>query len=136
MATANAHEVWFVFVWGELFVIGIPAAVVAKFAEIFQDFGVQNGRADLVHAHRPLAEIDLAAAVTAEREVFVGHADQHAASRAAEKLHGFCFWCHGRLNGANDPILFSHPQDGVGEARGLASEELETKQKTIWLYAA
>jgi len=116
VAIANAQDVWLALGGGVLFVIEVPSAVVSKFAEILQDFGIQNGRADLVHTHRPLAEIDLAAAVTAEGEVLVGHADEHAAGGAAEKFGGFFLGRHGWLKGANHPLLFSHLSDGVGGA--------------------
>ena len=43
-------------------VIGVSAAA-AQAAKVFQDFGVEDGRADLVDAHGPLAEIDFAAAI-------------------------------------------------------------------------
>ena len=43
----------------------------AHFAEVFQHFGVEHGRADLVDAHGPLAQVNLAAAVAAERKVLV-----------------------------------------------------------------
>ena len=58
-----------------------------KAAEIFENFGIENGRADLIHAHGPLAKIDLAASVTAEREILIGGADDHPARRA---LEDFC----------------------------------------------
>jgi len=40
--------------------VAVPAA---ECAQIFEDFGVEDGRADLVNAGGPLAEVDLAAAV-------------------------------------------------------------------------
>jgi hypothetical protein len=44
--------------------------------EVFEQIGVEDGRADLVDAHGPFAEVDAAAAVAAEGEVFVGGLDQ------------------------------------------------------------
>src|SRR5258708_5534786 len=52
-----------------LFVILFPA-LAADFAKVLKDFRIEDGGTDLVDAHGPLAEIDLAAAVAAEREVF------------------------------------------------------------------
>ena len=49
----------------------LSVAASAEPAEVFEDFGVEDRRADLVDAHGPLAEIDLAAAVAAERKVLV-----------------------------------------------------------------
>jgi hypothetical protein len=97
---AKAHFVVFLF-WvssaeGLSVFIRVPAAVVAEFAEVFEDFGVEDGRTDFVDAHGPFAEIDFAAAVTAEREVFVGHADEHAAGGAVEEFYGFFLCGHDR----------------------------------------
>ncbi len=72
---------WFCFAAGGAVgtsvVIGVTAASTgasaACAAQVFQHFGVEYRRADLVNAHRPLAQVDLAATVAAEREVFVGH---------------------------------------------------------------
>ena len=68
----------------------VPAA--GQLAEIFEHFGIEHGRADLVNAHGPLAEIDLAAAIRAEGKVFVLGLNNHAAGGAMEKLGGF-FLC-------------------------------------------
>ena len=43
----------------------------AEPAQVLQHFRIEDRRADLVDAHGPLAQVDLAAAVAAEREVFV-----------------------------------------------------------------
>jgi len=75
-----------------LLVMGVSAVVRAEPAKVFEDFGVEDGGADLVDAHGPLAEIDLAAAVTAEGEILVVETDQHAAGGAAEEFCGF-FLC-------------------------------------------
>jgi hypothetical protein len=48
-----------------------PPRVAAEAAEVFEDFGVEDGGADFVDAGGPFAEVDLAAAVAAEGEVFV-----------------------------------------------------------------
>jgi hypothetical protein len=51
--------------------IRVSAAIGAEAAEVFEDFGVEDRRADFVDARGPFAEIDFAAAVAAEGEVFV-----------------------------------------------------------------
>jgi hypothetical protein len=63
--------------------------VSGEAAQVFEDFGVEDGGADLVNAHGPFAEVDLAAAVTAKREVLVFHLHEHTASGAVEELYGF-----------------------------------------------
>jgi hypothetical protein len=55
--------------------MGVAAAIAAEFAQVFEDFRVKDGRADFVDTHGPLAEVDFAAAVAAEREVLVFGAD-------------------------------------------------------------
>jgi hypothetical protein len=55
--------------------MGVSGLMRAETAEVFKDFRVEDGGADFVDAHGPLAEVDLAAAVTAEREVLVVEAD-------------------------------------------------------------
>jgi hypothetical protein len=67
----------------------------------FQNFGVEDGRAYLVDAHGPFAQIDAAAAVAAEGEVFVGGFDQLFAAGAVEglDLRGF------GLCGHSDTVL-------------------------------
>jgi hypothetical protein len=60
---------------GGLSVIGVSTAVGAETAQVFEDLGVEDGRADLVDAGGPLAEVDFAAAVRAEREVLVVETD-------------------------------------------------------------
>ena len=74
--------------------MGVSALAAAEAAEVFEDFGVEDGGTDFVDAHGPLAEVDLAAAVRAEGEIFVVDADQHAAGGAAEELYGFFLWRH------------------------------------------
>ena len=73
---------------GSVFIV-VASTVGAHVAEVFEDFGVEDGRADFVDPHGPLAEIDFAAAIAAEREVFVAEADDGCAGRAAEELGGF-----------------------------------------------
>jgi hypothetical protein len=75
--------------------MGTLAAMWAETAKVFEDFRVEDWGADFVHAGCPLAEIDLAAAVTAEGEVLVVEADQFAAGGAAEELGGFFLGWHG-----------------------------------------
>jgi hypothetical protein len=76
-------------------VMRVSAAASAEFTEIFEDFGVEDGRADLVDAGGPFAEVDFAAAVTAKREVLVVETDQHAAGGAVEELCGLFLCRHG-----------------------------------------
>lgn len=66
----------------------------AEFAEIFEDFRVEDGGTDLVDAHRPFAEVDFATAIGAEWKVFVLWTDQHAAGGAAENFDGFFLGSH------------------------------------------
>ena len=47
-------------------VIVVVVAVGTEAAEVFEDFGVEDGGADFVDAGGPLAEVDLAATVRAE----------------------------------------------------------------------
>jgi hypothetical protein len=75
----------------------IALTVRAQVTQVIEDFGVEDGRADFVDAGGPLAEVDLAAAVGAEGEVFVGKADQHAAGGAAEDFGGFFLRGHGAM---------------------------------------
>lgn len=64
--------------------IGISAAAAAQAAQVFKNLRIEDRRADLVNTHRPLAQVDLAAAVRAKRVVLVLEADQHAASGTVE----------------------------------------------------
>jgi hypothetical protein len=52
--------------------------------EVFQQIGIEDRGADFVDAHGPLAEVDAAATVTAEGEVFVGGLHQLFAGGAME----------------------------------------------------
>jgi hypothetical protein len=54
--------------------------------ELFEEIGVLDGRGDFVVAGGPLAEVDAAAAVGAEGEVFVLGKNDGAAGGAAEGL--------------------------------------------------
>jgi hypothetical protein len=85
-----------------LFVMRVAGLVVASAegAKVFEDFRVEDGRADFVDAGGPLAEVDLAAAVTAEREVFAVEGDEFVAGGAAEEFGGFFLGCHGVLGEA------------------------------------
>jgi hypothetical protein len=74
---------------GERLLLIGTVAVGAEAAEIFENFRVENGRTDFVDAHGPFAEIDFAAAVAAEREVFVADADDHCAGWTVEEFGGF-----------------------------------------------
>ena len=67
-------------------------AVEAEAAEIFENFRVEDGRADFVDSHGPFAEIDFATAVAAKGKVFVADADDHCAGRAMEEFGGFFAW--------------------------------------------
>lgn|GEM_PF-4751098 len=73
---------------GRSLLIG-ATAIRAETAEVFEDFRVEDGRTNFVDAHGPLAEIDFAAAVAAEGEVFVAGADDHCAGWAVEEFSGF-----------------------------------------------
>ena len=54
--------------------------------EFFEEVRVLDGGGDLVVAGGPLAEVDTAATVAAEGEVFVGGEDDGAAGGAAERF--------------------------------------------------
>ena len=73
-------------------VIVVAAAVGAEAAEIFEDFGIEDGGTDFVDSGGPLAEVDFAAAVAAEGEVFAVEGYEFAAGGAAEKSGGFFLW--------------------------------------------
>ena len=72
----------------ELLIVRAFVVPAGEAAEVFKHFGIEDGRADLIGAHGPLAEVDAAAAVAAEREILVGGLDQLAAGWAFE---GFDF---------------------------------------------
>jgi hypothetical protein len=61
--------------------------------EVFENARVEDWRGDLVGSAGPFAEIDLAATVAAEGEIFVGGGDDGLASRATED-DWFCFGIH------------------------------------------
>ena len=65
--------------------------------ELFEEVGVLDGGGDLVVAGGPLAEVDAAAAVGAEGEVFASNEDDVAAGGAAE---GFDFRRRGSWHGS------------------------------------
>ena len=54
--------------------------------QVFEDVGIEDRGADFIDAHGPFAEVDAAAAVTAEGEVFVGSEDQFLAGGAVKRL--------------------------------------------------
>src|ERR1035437_1905024 len=85
---------------GASVVMGISVAATAQASQVFEDFGVQDRRADLVDAHGPLAKVDLAAAVRAEREVLVFDSYEHTAGGAAEEFYEFFLWGHGCVPGS------------------------------------
>jgi hypothetical protein len=62
----------------------ISAALVAF--EVFEEIGIEDWRADLVRAHCPFAEVDAAATVAAEGEIFVRGLDQLFAGRAMKRF--------------------------------------------------
>jgi hypothetical protein len=57
--------------------------------EVFEEFFIEDGGADFVVAGSPLAEVDEAAAVGAEGEVFGGGVDDFAAGGAEDGLDGW-----------------------------------------------
>jgi hypothetical protein len=61
-----------------LVLIGVPAGSAPKPVEVFEHIGVQHRRADLVDARGPLAQVDFAAAIAAEREVLVFWLYEHS----------------------------------------------------------
>src|SRR5487761_2206472 len=63
--------------------IGVATGTIGDVVEVFEHVRIQNGRTDFVDACGPLAEIDLAAAVGAEREVLVIRLHEHGACGAA-----------------------------------------------------
>jgi len=81
-----------------LAVLGVGLVFIGVFllaaAKVFENLGVEDGRTDLVDAHGPFAEIDLAATVAAEGKVLVCVADEHSAGRAAENLSRFFSGSH------------------------------------------
>src|SRR5580698_1478742 len=92
---AMAHQRRFAPFWFWSGALEVPSmligtvAVGAEAPEIFENFRVEDGRADFVDAHGPFAEIDFAAAVAAEWEVFVADADDHCAGWTVEEFGGF-----------------------------------------------
>jgi hypothetical protein len=76
----------------ELFVVTI--ALPTHLTEIFEHLGIEDGGADFVDTHSPLAEVDFAAAIAAKGEVFVFGGDDHAARGAVQELCGFFLWRH------------------------------------------
>ena len=67
-------------------VVVILAVVFVGAGELFEEVGVLDGGGDFVVARGPFAEVDAAAAVGAEGEVFVLCEDQGAAGGAAQRF--------------------------------------------------
>jgi hypothetical protein len=84
-------------------------AAGVRAGELFEKIGILDGGADLVVAGGPLAEVEDAAAVGAEGEVFVGGEDDLAAGGAEEGfghsvsiLRDACGGrCWGRIGGSS-----------------------------------
>ena len=74
--------------------LGVVVAIRAGTAEVFENFWIKDGRADLVAAACPFAKINLPATVVAEREVLILRANEHAAAGTAEELSGFLLRRH------------------------------------------
>ncbi len=72
--------------WPLVHVVVVLAIVFVRAGELFEEIGILDGRGDFVVAAGPFAEVDAAAAVGAEREVFAGGEDDVAAGGAAEGL--------------------------------------------------
>ena len=64
----------------------VLAVVLVGAGELFEEIGVLDGGGDFVVAAGPFAKVDAAAAVGAEREVFVLLEDQRAAGGAAQRF--------------------------------------------------
>jgi hypothetical protein len=79
---------------GASVVIVVVVVVRAEAAEVFEDFGVEDGGSDFVDAGGPLAEVDFAAAVTAEGEVFAIEENKFAAGGTAEEFGGLFLGSH------------------------------------------
>src|ERR1700678_1573413 len=82
--------------------LGVSAA---KGAQVFEYLRVKHGRTDFVDARGPLAQVDLAAAVGAEREVFAVEDYEFTAGGAAQEFGGFFLGSHGILVSAKRLIL-------------------------------
>ncbi len=76
-----------------LVVLGVGSVFIGIFllaaTQVFEDFGVEDRRADFIDAHGPFAEVNLAATIAAEGKILVCAADEHSAGGAMEKLGGF-----------------------------------------------
>ena len=89
------------------------AVSAAEGAQVFEHVGIEDGRADLVDAGGPLAEVDLAAAVTAEREVLAIERDEFRAGGAAEEFRGFFLGSLGVIGSAGGRSLIFSPNDRI-----------------------
>jgi hypothetical protein len=69
-----------------VYVVVVLAVVFVRTGEFFEQVGVLNRRADLVVSASPFAEVDAAAAVGAEGEVFTLGENDGAAGGTAESF--------------------------------------------------
>jgi hypothetical protein len=67
-------------------VVVVLAIVLVGASEFFEEIGILDGCGDFIVAAGPLAEVDAAAAIGAEGEVFAGGEDDVAASGATKGL--------------------------------------------------
>jgi hypothetical protein len=72
--------------FGARLVFIVLAVMFIGAGEFFEEVGVLDGRGDFVVAAGPFAEVDAAAAVGAEGEVFAAGEDQGAAGGAAQRF--------------------------------------------------
>jgi hypothetical protein len=75
------------FLWTGLVFVVLAIGFVGA-GELFEEVGILDGGGDFVVAGGPFAEVDAAATVGAEGEVFVPGKDDGAAGRAAEGFGG------------------------------------------------
>src|SRR6185437_1254905 len=65
----------------------VPASSAST--QVLKNLRIENRRAYLVNAHRPFAEVDLAAAIAAKRKVLSARLNQCVARRAVRQFRGF-----------------------------------------------
>jgi hypothetical protein len=92
-------------------------------SQVFKQFWVEDGRADPVDPGSPLAEVDFAAAVTAEGEVLAIECDKHGAGGAAEEFGGFFLGRHGDIVSARRLISIFSPKLRSGFSHPLSIED-------------
>jgi hypothetical protein len=68
---------------GGLVIVAVLWRTALLFAEAFEDFGVEDGGGDFVVSAGPFTEVDAAAAVAAEGDVFAAEEDDFVAGGAA-----------------------------------------------------